>query len=215
MKTPSPNSVRMVVGAVLAAVLIIGAGLALLLPLGPAVSEQLEPLVDRYQGSSAVGAPWSLTDMDGQTITQAAPEGTVTVLFFGFTHCPDICPTALLTVGQALDRLTPEQVARVRPVFISLDPERDDGEVLSGYVSLFHPALIGASGDPATLAEMVKDFRGYYRKVPLEGEDYTVDHTTFIYLMDAEGRNLGILNHASTSEELATALAAFLQAMES
>ena len=214
MSPRGPGSRRLVLGAAIAAALLLLGGLAvLLLPERPQVDERLAPLVERHGGSPAIGGAWTLTDMLGRRITQAAPADSVTVIFFGFTHCPEICPTALLKVAQALDRLPPEQVARVRPLFVSVDPERDDAATLRGYVGLFHPAILAASADEATLAAMAKGFRAYYRKVPLEGGDYTVDHTTFLYLMDGAGRNLGLLNHDATAADLAAALGDFLAAL--
>lgn len=207
------GSTRLILGAALAAALLVGGGLFLLLEGRPAVSERLAPLVERYSGSPVIGGAWSLTDMRGQPITQAAPADSVTVIFFGFTHCPDACPTALAKVAQALDRLTPEEAARVRALLVSVDPARDDAATLAGYVTLFHPALLAASADEATLAEMAKGFRAYYRKVPLEGADYTIDHTTFLYLMDGEGRNLGVLGPTATAGEIAEALRGFLAAL--
>lgn len=213
MSPREPGSRRLVLGAAIAAALLLPGGLALLLPGRPQVDERLAPLIERHGGSPAIGGAWALTDMLGERITQAAAADSVTVIFFGFTHCPEVCPTALLKVAQALDRLPPEQVARVRPLFVSVDPERDDAATLRGYVGLFHPAILAASADEATLAAMAKDFRAYYRKVPLDGGDYTVDHTTFLYLMDGAGRNLGLLNHETTAADLAAALGDFLVAL--
>lgn len=209
------RSTRMLLGAALAAALLLAGGLAVLLSGQPAVPERLAPLVDRYSGSPAIGGAWRLTDMHGAAISQAAPPDSVTVIFFGFTHCPDACPTALLKMAQALDRLTPAEAARVRPLLVSVDPARDDAATLAGYVTLFHPAILAATGEEAALAEMGKGFRAYWRKVPLDGADYTVDHTTFLYLMDGEGRNLGVLGPDATAGDLEAALRAFLAALAS
>jgi len=208
-----PGSVRLILGAALAAALLLAGGLLVLRVDKPVVAERLLPLVERYSGTPAIGGAWQLTDMHGQVITQAAPADSVTVIFFGFTHCPDACPTALLKVAQALDRLTPAEAARVRPLLVSVDPARDDAATLVGYVTLFHPALLAATADEDTLAAMSKSFRAYYRKVPLGGEDYTIDHTTFLYLMDGAGRNLGVLGPDATAGDLAEALTAFLAAL--
>jgi protein SCO1/2 len=214
MSPRAPRSRRLVLGAAAVAALVILAGLAVLLLSGrAAVSERLAPLVERYNGTPAVGGDWTLTDMDGRSITQAAPAGTVTAIFFGFTHCPDACPTALLKMAQALDRLPEAQQARVRPLFVSVDPERDDAATLKGYVTLFHPRLLAATASPEVLAAMARAFRAYYRKVELDGGDYTIDHTTYLYLMDGAGHNLAVFGPDTTAETLAKALGEFLAAM--
>ncbi len=206
--------VLVILGIAATLLLALGAGLLVLLPERLSLSERLDPLVERYGGSPLIGGPFALQDMNGGSVTQQAGSGRLTLLFFGFTHCPDVCPTALLTVAQALDRLPAEQAERFRPLFVSVDPERDTPEVLRGYVSLFHPAIVGATASPAEIAAMAKLYRAYYAKVDLGAGDYTVDHSTMLYLLDGEGRNLALFNHQTKAERLAEALSAFAGALE-
>lgn len=201
-------------GAGCALLVVLAAGFFFWLPERLSLSERLDPLIDRYGGSPVIGGPFQLVGMDGDTVTQKTDPAVMTLIFFGFTHCPDVCPTALLKVTQALDRLPAEQAAHFRPLFVSVDPDRDTAEVLTGYVSLFHPSIVGATADPPTIAAMAKLYRAYYAKVELEGGGYTVDHSTMLYLMDSEGRNLALFNHATEPAALAEALGAFAAALE-
>lgn len=196
-----------------ALLVVLAAGFFVWLPERLSLSERLDPLIDRYGGSPAIGGPFQLDGPEGAVVTQKTDPQVMTLIFFGFTHCPDVCPTALLKVTQALDRLPAGQAAHFRPLFVSVDPERDTPQVLADYVSLFHPSIVGATADPPTIAAMAKLYRAYYAKVELEGGGYTVDHSTILYLMDSEGRNLAVFNHATEPEALAQALGAFAAAM--
>lgn len=176
-------------------------------------AQQIEELTQRYGGTRAVGGPFRLRAAAGQLLTEATSEERMTLLFFGFTHCPDVCPTALTKVGAALDLLPAEDREQVRPIFVSVDPERDTPELLAQYVAYFHPMLIGATAEPGTLDEMIAAFRAYYRKVPLENGDYTVDHSAILYLLDAQGRSLALFGQATDAEDLAKAMHDFAQAL--
>jgi protein SCO1/2 len=136
---------------------------------------------------SAVGGPFRLTDQNGKTITDQDLRGRPFLAFFGFTHCPEICPTALFDISEILNRLGPD-AAKINAVFITVDPERDTPAKLKDYLSSFNPRLIAVGGDPQALADVAKAYRVYYKKVPLKDGDYTMDHTAIVYLMDKNGQ---------------------------
>ncbi len=136
------------------------------------------------------GAPYGkdfrLTDQQGRERTLADFRGKVVMLFFGFTQCPDICPAALTVAVEALQALG-DDGSNVQVLFVSLDPERDTREVLSAFVSSFHPSFIGLSSDVARTQDTAKQFKVYFRKVPLGGS-YTIDHTAITYVFDRTGK---------------------------
>ncbi|MGZ8329824.1 MAG: SCO family protein [Rhodoplanes sp.] len=145
-----------------------------------------------FQGAT-VGGPIQLTDRNGRPFSDQSLRGKPFLVFFGFTHCPDVCPTALFEVSEIMRRLGPD-AARAAALFISVDPERDTPAVLKEYLSSFDPNLQALTGDPAAIAAVAKAYRVYYKKVPLEGEDYTLDHTALVYLMDKQGRFVAPFN---------------------
>ena len=145
-----------------------------------------------FQGTT-VGGPFQLIDQIGRPFTDQSLRGKPFLVFFGFTHCPDVCPTALFEVSEVMRGLGPD-AARTAALFISVDPERDTPAVLKDYLSSFDPHLRGLTGDPAAIAAVAKAYRVYYKKVPLEGGDYTMDHTALVYLMDKQGRFVAPFN---------------------
>ena len=137
--------------------------------------------------SAAIGGPFQLTDQNGKSISDRDLKGHPSLVFFGFTHCPDVCPTTLFDISEILNKLGPD-ADKVNALFITVDPERDTPAKLKDYLSSFNPRLIGLGGDPAALAAVAKAYRVYYKKVPLKDGDYTMDHTAIVYLMDKQGR---------------------------
>ena len=137
--------------------------------------------------TAAIGGPFRLTDQNGKTITDQDLKGHPSLVFFGFTHCPEICPTALADISQIIDTLGPDG-SKVNALFVTVDPERDTPAVLKDYLSSFNPRLIGVGGDADALAAVAKEYRVYYKKVPLKDGDYTMDHTAIVYLMDKNGQ---------------------------
>jgi protein SCO1/2 len=135
---------------------------------------------------AAIGGPFQLTDQAGQTVTEKNLQGKPTLIFFGFTHCPDVCPTSLFEISEVL-RAMGGDADRVNAYFISVDPERDTAAAMKDYLSSFDPHLIGVGGDTDALAAVAKGYRVYYKKVPLKDGDYTMDHTAIVYLMDKTG----------------------------
>jgi protein SCO1/2 len=136
---------------------------------------------------AAIGGPFRLTDQNGRTITEQDLKGRPFLVFFGFTHCPEVCPTALFDISEILARLGPD-AEKVNALFVTVDPERDTPEKLKEYLSSFNPRLTGVGGDADALAAVAKAYRVYYKKVPLKDGDYTMDHTAIVYLMDKNGQ---------------------------
>ena len=148
---------------------------------------------------ASVGGPFHLVDQDGKAVSDEDMKGRPFLVFFGFTHCPDVCPTTLFDMSQMLHTLGPD-AGRIGVLFITVDPERDTPAVLKDYLSSFDPHLRGLTGDPATVNAALKAFRVYAKKVPLEGGDYTMDHTAVVYLMDKNGRFVAPFNMKRTAE---------------
>jgi protein SCO1/2 len=158
---------------------------------------------------SAVGGPFRLTDQAGQTVTENNLQGKPTLIFFGFTHCPDVCPTSLFEISEVL-RAMGGDADRVNAYFISVDPERDTAAAMKDYLSSFDPHLKGLTGDPDAVAKAITGFRVYAKKVPLKDGDYTMDHTALIYLMDRDGKFVAPFNLKRTPEAAAADLKRYL-----
>lgn len=155
-----------------------------------------------------IGGPFTLTDHNGNTVTDADFRGRYMLIYFGFTYCPDVCPTTLATIAQALD-LVGEKAEAIVPILITVDPQRDTPEQLKMYVSHFSPRLVALTGTPEQIAEVAKEYRVYYAKVAEEGSDpdaYTMDHSTITYLMAPDGTYLRHFGHATTAEQMAEQL---------
>jgi protein SCO1 len=134
-----------------------------------------------------LGAPFNLTDQDGAPITEAALSGHPSVLFFGFTHCPEVCPTTLFEMAGWLKTLG-DDGKDLRVFFISVDPERDTPEVMKGYTAAFTDRITGITGNPDEVEKLLKSWKIYAKKVPTENGDYTMDHTASVMLLDRDGR---------------------------
>jgi protein SCO1/2 len=156
----------------------------------------------RSPGASAITGTFSLIDHDGRRVTEKDFQGKPYLVFVGFTHCPDVCPTTLFQMSEVL-RATGEKGRDLRALFISVDPERDKPEVLKSYLASFDERIRGLTGDPAAVEAALKSFRGYARKVPLQGGDYTMEHSAFVYLMDEDGRFVSTFNLNRPPEEAA------------
>jgi protein SCO1/2 len=152
--------------------------------------------------AAAVGGPFKLTDQDGKTITDADLKGHPFLVFFGYTHCPDVCPTTLFEVSEVLRKLGSD-AGGMRALFVTVDPERDTPAVLKDYLSSFDPHLIGVTGSREAIDSMIKAYRVYARKVPQEDGEYTMDHTAIVYLMDKEGHFVAPFNLKRRPEEAA------------
>ena len=160
---------------------------ALVLCLGVALLVGGQLLGPLPQQVTSIGGPFRLTDQNGKVVTDRDVKGKPFLVFFGFTHCPEVCPTTLFEMSQVLRQLGPD-ADRVRALFVTVDPERDTAQSLKDYLSSFDPHMIGLTGDPADIASIARAYRVYYKKVPLDGGDYTMDHTAIVYLMNKDGR---------------------------
>ena len=161
------------------------------------------------QAVAGVGGPFHLEDQNGKPVTDQDMKGRPFLVFFGFTHCPDICPTTLFDVSQVLKKLGPD-ADRAGALFITVDPARDTPAVLKDYLSNFDPHLRGLTGDEAAVKEATKAYRVYAKKIPLENGDYTMDHTAVVYLMDKDGHFVAPFSMSRTPEAEAADLRRYL-----
>lgn len=183
-------------------------GLAAAVALLPQVRERLLPSVgQQVSGKALVGGAFTLTDSSGKRVTDEDYRGKYTLVFFGFTSCPDICPAGLQLIAGALEKLGPK-AQRITPIFISVDPERDTPEKLAAYVKNFDPRLVGLTGTPEEIAAVAKAYKVYYAKVPNKERagDYTMDHTSIIYVMDPKGEFVTHFTPSTSVDELASRL---------
>ena len=159
----------------------------------------------RIVAPSAVGGAFELVDQDGRRVTDQDLKGRPSLVFFGFTHCPEICPTTLFEVSEVLEKLGPD-AGKVNALFITVDPERDTPAALKTYLSSFNPGLRALGGDEAAIARVAKAYKVFYRKVPLDGGGYTMDHTAMVYLMDKTGAFVAPFSLKRTAEAAAADL---------
>lgn len=150
-----------------------------------------------------IGGPFKLKDQTGRTRTDADFRGQLMLVYFGFTYCPDICPTDLQAIGLAIDQLG-EDAKNVQPLFVTLDPERDTVEHLAQYVPLFHPRLLGLTGSIEDVSRTADTYRVFYKRVSTgpKPDDYTIDHSAFIYLMDRDGKYLEFFPPGTDAEKI-------------
>jgi protein SCO1 len=193
---------RIALPAMLAVVLVLAAGAALLPRLGAvfpgAGRSALAPV--------SIGGPFSLQDGDGHTVTDQNFRGRWMLVYFGYTHCPDACPTALNDMANALDLLNPAQRAKVAAVFITVDPDRDTPAVMKEYVSAFDAPITALSGSADAIAQAEREYRVYAAKHPTDGNDYEMDHSSIIYVMDPQGRFVANFSHENNPQEIAAKL---------
>ncbi|MCX5497417.1 SCO family protein [Kaistia dalseonensis] len=157
---------------------------------------------DRQQAdritSSAIGGPFTLVDQTGATVTEAALKGHPSAMFFGYTFCPDVCPTTLYEATQWLKALGPDG-DRLKVYFVTVDPERDTREQMAAYLGAFDPRIVGLTGTRPQIDAMLKEFRVYSKKVG-DGPDYAMDHTAAVYLLDANGQMVGTADYQEKQE---------------
>jgi protein SCO1/2 len=182
------------------------AGVAVLLLTTPQGEQPVQS-----SGTALIGGPFSLTGTDGKTVTDRDFRGRYMLVFFGFTHCPDICPAELQVIAQALDQLG-DKAKRVVPIFITVDPERDTPAAMAEYVKSFGPNFVGLTGSPEAIAAAAKAYRVAYSKVENKDSagDYTVDHSALVYLMDLEGRYVTHFAYGTSAQEIAEKLGPLL-----
>lgn len=159
-------------------------------------------------GGVSVGGPFTLVDDHGRTVTDASYRGRWMLVYFGYTFCPDVCPTELQTVSAALEKLGPA-AARLVPLFITIDPGRDTPAALADYVKLFDERLVGLTGTEQQIAAVAREYRVYYAKAnSKDASSYLMDHSSFLYLMGPDGKFQALFHQGTSPEELANAIRA-------
>lgn len=193
-------------GVGLATAAVAGAAAWFFIPawLGPPRSE---PVQVALPAGITLGGPFSLIDETGARVTNETFRGRFMLIYFGFTYCPDVCPTELAKMAAALDLLG-DAAEEVVPILITVDPERDTPAALAQYTDLFHPRLIGLTGTEAEIAAAARAYRAYYAKVRTgqAPDEYTMDHSAFIYLMGRRGEFVALFNPETTAEQMAEAM---------
>jgi protein SCO1/2 len=160
-------------------------------------------------GPSAIGGPFKLIDQNGKQITDQDMKGKPFLVFFGYTHCPDVCPTTLFDVSEMM-RALGKDADRTSALFITVDPDRDTPSVMKDYLSSFDPHLRGATGGEKAIDAAEKAYRVYAKKVPAEHGDYSMDHTALVYLMDKDGRFIAPFSLKRRPEESAADLRKYM-----
>jgi cytochrome oxidase Cu insertion factor (SCO1/SenC/PrrC family) len=156
--------------------------------------------------NASIGGPFELTDHTGARFSQKNLAGDYALIYFGYTFCPDVCPTELGTIAEALDHLE-DDAERVRPVMITIDPERDTAEILSEYVPLFHERLVGLTGTEKEIRDVATSYRVFYRR--FDDPNYTyylMDHTSFVYLLAPNGEISAMFRYGTPAEDMAAAI---------
>jgi len=166
----------------------------------------------RKTGTANIGGPFQLTDHTGKAVTDQDYAGKYMLVYFGYTFCPDVCPTSLSIMGEALSLLEPAQLDKVVPIFITVDPERDTPEVLAGYVPNFHEKMVGLSGSLKNTKAVAKAYKVFYAKANQDDPDgnYTMDHASTTYLIGPDGQYVAHFSHGSSVKMLVDKLAEVL-----
>lgn len=161
----------------------------------------------RHEDNLSFGGPFTLTDQDGRTLHEADFRGKLMLVYFGYTFCPDLCPTELALITTALQKLGPA-AKEVQPIFVTIDPARDTPSVLKQYLANFYPTFVGLTGTPAEVAAIAREYRVYYAKEgdPKATSGYLVDHTGFVYLQGRSGQPLGTFPPSISADHLVLSL---------
>ena len=191
--------------ALLLAAWLIGAGTAVAEE-QPSAAQMMDDLMF---GRGPIGGPFTLTDHTGRSRSDSEFRGHLMIVYFGYTFCPDVCPSDLQSITQALNALGP-LAGQVQPIFITIDPERDTN-VLADYVAAFHPSLIGLTGSPAEIRKVANSYKAFYARVDDErAGEYSIDHSGVIYLMGRNGEYLGFMPPQTGPERLTEILRTYL-----
>jgi protein SCO1/2 len=195
------------------AIALLATGAVLWLGPGGRVGKAIEAATGiAIPGGVQVGGPFALVDQTGAPVTDATWRGRWLLVYFGYTYCPDICPTELQAIAATLDLLGP-LASRVVPLFITIDPDRDTPAHLADYVKLFDDRIVGLTGTPRQIADVAKAYRVYYAKVtPKDSTTYLMDHSSFIYLMGPDGTLRALFRPGATPQEIAGTLKARMAA---
>ena len=159
------------------------------------------------QGKVNIGGPFQLVNGSGKTVSDMDFRGKYMILYFGYTFCPDVCPTSLGEIAAALDLLTADEIAQVVPVFISIDPERDTPKIVGEYVEHFHERMIGLTGSIDAVKSVAKSYKAYFSKGEVDADgDYPVDHTSYTYVIGPDGQFITAYRHATPAKDMAKSL---------
>jgi cytochrome oxidase Cu insertion factor (SCO1/SenC/PrrC family) len=193
-------------------ILFAAAALALALVLGGTALYVARGGADKGIGTALIGGPFTLTNQDGKPVTDKDLLGKHALIFFGYTYCPDVCPTELQVMSAALQQMG-QKADEIRPVFISVDPERDTPEAIKAYVSNFDSRFIGLTGTPEQVAQAARAYRVYYAKVANQRDpgSYLMDHSSILYLMGPDGRFLKHFAYTTDAAALAKDLESAMQ----
>jgi protein SCO1/2 len=202
MRAMTPHAARrtrpfLIAAAIVFAVLAI-AGAATWLTMRP----------DSAGGGVQIGGPFTLTDQDGATVTDRTYDGQYRLIYFGYTFCPDACPTELQIMAQARDALGPAG-DKVQPIFVTIDPDRDTAAQLKGYVTLFDKKLVGLTGAPDQIARIAKEYKVYYARAD-QSAAYAMNHSSFVYLMDPDGRFLTVFSSDVDADAMAAGIKRYM-----
>lgn len=193
--------------------LVLVAGLLLAAVLGLALFWQPEiPEIPLPRAAAPAGGDFVLQSADGPVDLRSF-RGRLTLIYFGYTYCPDVCPTSLAATSEGLKRLSPEEASKVAMLFVSVDPERDTPARLKEYAQFFHPGIVGVTGQPEELATIARRYGAFYARqaVATAGDGYVVDHTSDTYVVGPDGRLLGKIGHATPPDEVVTIIRNYLK----
>ncbi len=165
--------------------------------------------IEAARSAAAIGGPFALTASDGRTVIDRTYRGKFLLIYFGYTSCPDACPTALNDIGVALDRLGPE-AAKVQPIFITVDPRRDTREALAEYLKSFDPRIVALTGTDEQIAAVAKAYRVYYARHDAGGGNYLVDHSSYFYVIDPKGKFVDAMAGDLSGEGIAARIDRFI-----
>ncbi len=187
-----------VIGMAVAAALIIGAGAAVLMPVFQGKDRTAT-------GQALIGGPFELVDQYGAVRRDTDFRGRYMLVYFGYNYCPDVCPTSLFNMTVALEALSDGAAEQIQPIYVTVDPERDTVAEMKTYADNFHPALVALTGSAEQTATAASAYRVYYAKAG-DGDDYLMDHSSFIYLMDPDGNYVRHFSHTASADDIANGL---------
>lgn len=195
--------------------ILVGTSLAVLFIIGLSKkASQVETFLEgRHEGAALIGGPFVLIDQEGKTRTHKSFENKFLLVYFGYSYCPDICPTGLGAISEAL-KLLGSRAQAIQPIFISVDPARDTPQQLAKFMGSFHPQLLALTGDEMAIKEAMQSYRVYAAKVEEKdpsSQDYLMDHSSIIYLMAPDGRYLAHFTHATPPQEMAASIERFIK----
>lgn len=192
-----------VAAAVLSGAAAVSFGQERAFPAEAAGREEAARLMNELMTDKPVGGPFTLTDAEGRKRSLASFRGKVVLLYFGYTYCPDVCPTDLLEIARLMKAMG-RDAAKLQPLFVTLDPERDTPQVLRAYAAAFHPRLIALTGSVEEVRKVATSWKTWFGKVqPPDGRPYLIDHTAFTYLIDREGKYLAYFPPGTSGERMA------------